>query len=461
MIKKNDKINFFSASHCKKWKQESEELFLENKKLQKDIETLFHELELMAQIVFRCSNYIPKLINLLFKSSIGERTLSHVNKIPENSPNSQNLINLSFTPTLHTKVNGDHLQLKPLGKLYSPQFLKMERNSDNSTNLDEYLSEAYNSVRRKRDNLASKESKTHACSGRDSVNSSIYENVGFSDEFKQALTVSNDSKNGKAHENSSLNASQQMTIPKKANDSRNTFIVKSETSTRTPSVPLFEDETEKKLETVDEISTRSNLNESFSKTENGCQKMKTNKLSMRDLRNLNHEIPETAIEVPDVCELHDSRTEKDLSVDLSKATLERVKSDFITSFRQQIRQTKQTAQSNGALNLNTSLQNCDNSFTSTKSVKTHRKSRRNKTKTSPKKLEQILNESQISISDLLESSSLFSNRLIHLQSNYSVVPEKLQGLLKRDPIAQLIRVLNELEAVIKVHVNSIYLKYII
>ena len=441
--------------HCQRLKKESEKLFEENRKLRNDIETLFRELQLTTEIVYRCSNHIPHLITLLFNSSIGQKTLSHVN-IPTSTSHehmSQQQESSSSSSTTPSVPINKQLQLKPLAKLSSPQILK-QRNSqclnESISNIEQLLKET---EARFETETKSKSVKKLKRSPKQELEeddcSSIYENLDFISEVLQ-----NRSNSTSACQNFPCygrNANEEpldmnKTVPCEQNIA-----------------PFFEDETEKALEKLNLTSNEIILNETFSEADNSHES------SSKEIGRVNRTYVEqesgNSYQQYEQNKPAGSYAPRELSVDISKATLERVKADFISSFRQQIRRSKQNSRSNGALNINTTLQNCDTSFTSTSSqsvsVKITRRNRKlsNNLSRSQNNVENLDNTN--SISDLLDYSKKFSRKLIHLQSEASVFPEKLQHLLKKEPLVQLIKVLNELEAVIKVHVNSIYLQYLL
>ncbi|XP_075239396.1 uncharacterized protein LOC142334952 [Convolutriloba macropyga] len=443
------------AMHCQRLKKESEKLFEENRKLRNDIETLFRELQLTTEIVYRCSNHIPHLITLLFNSSIGQKTLSHVN-IPTSTSHehmSQQQESSSSSSTTPSVPINKQLQLKPLAKLSSPQILK-QRNSqclnESISNIEQLLKET---EARFETETKSKSVKKLKRSPKQELEeddcSSIYENLDFISEVLQ-----NRSNSTSACQNFPCygrNANEEpldmnKTVPCEQNIA-----------------PFFEDETEKALEKLNLTSNEIILNETFSEADNSHES------SSKEIGRVNRTYVEqesgNSYQQYEQNKPAGSYAPRELSVDISKATLERVKADFISSFRQQIRRSKQNSRSNGALNINTTLQNCDTSFTSTSSqsvsVKITRRNRKlsNNLSRSQNNVENLDNTN--SISDLLDYSKKFSRKLIHLQSEASVFPEKLQHLLKKEPLVQLIKVLNELEAVIKVHVNSIYLQYLL
>ena len=256
---------------------------------------------------------------------------------------------------------------------------------------------------------------------------------------------------------------------------------------RFSSVPFFEDETDLRLDQL-ERSRRENspyFNDTFSdpeavKTQNADTNDATNnsgytsmnaKTNSKDSKNWEPREPRTLSPSSQTF----SGDAELLRIELSKPTLEKVKCDWINSLREQVKTKQRLSQSHQYLSTilgNFSSQN-GHKISHDLTLVQPRKERTILTR--PDVIPSIISNDDNSVSsnsnlyqthesNFLNSwgkNNLHHRKLIHLQSKESVVPARLQKLLKKDPISELVRVINEMEAVIKIHVNSIYLKYIL
>ena len=518
----------------RKLKSEAEELKTENQKLRADISTLFHELEITTEIVWKCACHIPHLINLLFDSSIGEKTLSHLHpfaNIPNSPSNNPNLKSPSKRSSVskrslgHKKTTPSKSQSRTRQGHTRDKSQKVKRSSV-VANLDSFLDDMYSSMKQRAnkntstdldfstlnltschsdyglyvnvDDLEGSQLSQHikqepnqevAGSNLPNVTSSFDRNQNLLNlptnldchpGIDEQLTRTSKSitQNSESDRPQSANAFHKSSFSTSQSSSSDQVVLK-----RFSSVPFFEDETDLKFEELERRENSPSFNDTFSdpeasKNQNGGTTNDGNNpryVSMHAI-NLTKNLEPSGVRTRADNSSYISGDSDFLRIDLSKPTLEKVKCDWINSLREQVKTKRRLSQSHQ--NLSTTLGNI--SFQSerqpsndpTAFVKTRKE--RILTKR-PDVIPSIISNDETSVSSnsnlypTHETNFLSSwgklnfhhKKLIHLQSKESVVPLKLQELLKRDPISELIRVINEIEAVIKIHVNSIYLKYIL